>query len=193
MVEVTYQMVLSTIQTAGLLIGIVYYITIMRNQQKTRELNLMAQEQTLKTRESQLFMNIYNQSFANPEFLQAVRTIQMRMPQIKNIEDFIQLYDYANPNPEDPEFVNSLLYIASWYEGLGVFVKEGLIDIRLIALTMAGMTKSLWQIIDPYLDEMRERSGFIRMSSEWEYLVNELNRYLEENPELYTAPFSLPK
>ena len=58
---------------------------------------------------------------------------------------------------------------------------------------MAGMTKSLWQIIDPYLDEMRERSGFIRMSSEWEYLVNELNRYLEENPELYTAPFSLPK
>ena len=35
MVEITYQMVLSTLQTAGLLVGISYYILTQRNQQKS--------------------------------------------------------------------------------------------------------------------------------------------------------------
>ena len=63
MAEITYQMVLSTIQTIALVVGIVYYLTIMRNAQKTRELTLQsqeltrkAQEQSLETREAQLFM-----------------------------------------------------------------------------------------------------------------------------------------
>jgi hypothetical protein len=37
MVEVTYQMVLSTIQTISLVIGISYYIIVPRNQQKTQK------------------------------------------------------------------------------------------------------------------------------------------------------------
>jgi len=37
MVEITYQMVLSTIQTIGILIGIYYYIMTLRNQNRTRQ------------------------------------------------------------------------------------------------------------------------------------------------------------
>jgi hypothetical protein len=51
MAEITYQMVLSTIQTVGLLVGIFYYITTMRNAQKTRELALKSQELTRKAQE----------------------------------------------------------------------------------------------------------------------------------------------
>ena len=186
MVEITYQMVLSTLQTAGILVGIVYYISIMRNQQRTRDLTLKAQEQTLRTRESQLFMNIYNQSFANPDFLRAVRIMQMKAPQINSVEDILRAYDYMNPNPEDPEYLEASVYVVSWYEGLGVFVREGLIDIRLIALTMTGMTRSIWGIVAPYLEELKELTGFSRAFSEFEYLVNELDAYLEEHPELDT-------
>ena len=43
MVEITYQMVLSTLQTAGILVGISYYILTLRNQrarvQKVKKLN----------------------------------------------------------------------------------------------------------------------------------------------------------
>ena len=42
MAEITYQMVLSTIQTVGLLVGISYYILTLRNAQHTRELALKA-------------------------------------------------------------------------------------------------------------------------------------------------------
>jgi hypothetical protein len=193
MVVLTYQMVLSTLQTAGLLVGIVYYITIMRNQQKTRGLTLKAQEQTLRTRESQLFMNIYNQSFANPEFLRAGRIVQAKATQIKSLEDWVQAYDPINPEPDDPEFVDAYAFILCFYEGLGVFVKEGLIDIRLIALTMTGFTRNIWKTIAPYIDELREMSGFSRMMSEFEYLINELDIYLEAHPELDTTFERVPE
>ena len=61
MVEITYQMILSTIQTASLVVGIIYYITIMRNQQRTRELTLKAQEHATETRQTQIFMRLYEQ------------------------------------------------------------------------------------------------------------------------------------
>ena len=81
MVDVSYQMVLSTLQTIALIVGIFYYLTIMRNQQKTRELSLQAQELTLEsqeltrkaqeqaveTRQAALFMSIY-ETFRTPEF-----------------------------------------------------------------------------------------------------------------------------
>jgi preprotein translocase subunit YajC len=44
MVEITYQMVMSTLQTAGILVGIFYYIMTLRNQRKNQELTLKAQE-----------------------------------------------------------------------------------------------------------------------------------------------------
>ena len=56
MVEITYQMVLSTIQTASLVVGIVYYITIMRNTQRTRELTLKAQEETERARQRDMII-----------------------------------------------------------------------------------------------------------------------------------------
>ena len=41
MVDITYQMVLSTLQTIALIVGIVYYITIMRNQNRSRQIQIM--------------------------------------------------------------------------------------------------------------------------------------------------------
>lgn len=186
MVEITLPIVLQILQTAGILVGIIYYITIMRNQQRTRELTLKAHEHTLETRQSQLFMNIYNQSFANPVFLNSVKTIHLASSQINSIEDFIEAYDYFNPNPAYPEFLEAWNCVSSFYEGLGVFVKEGLIDIRLIALTMTGITLSIWNVLEPYLNEVRERMDASRYASEWEYLVDELKMYIEEHPELET-------
>jgi hypothetical protein len=42
MAEITYQMVLSTFQTVGILVGIFYYVTSLRNQNKARQAQLIA-------------------------------------------------------------------------------------------------------------------------------------------------------
>ncbi len=61
MVEITYQMVLSTLQTAGILVGIYYYVMTLRNQRKNQEL-------ALETRQAQLFMNIYDRRVNSPDW-----------------------------------------------------------------------------------------------------------------------------
>jgi DNA/RNA endonuclease G (NUC1) len=52
MIEMTLPVVLQIIQTAALIVGIVYYLTIMRNQQK-------AQKTAEETRKIQLLMQVY--------------------------------------------------------------------------------------------------------------------------------------
>jgi arginine exporter protein ArgO len=56
MVEFTIPLVLDIIRTAGILVAIVYYITIMRNQQRTRELSLKAQEEAEKARQREMII-----------------------------------------------------------------------------------------------------------------------------------------
>jgi len=53
MVEVTYRMVLSTLQTTGILVGIFYYIMTLNNTRKSQRL-------TLESRQAQLFMQMLN-------------------------------------------------------------------------------------------------------------------------------------
>ncbi len=54
----------------------------------------------------------------------------------------------------------------TYYEGLGVLVKEGLIDIKLVAQTMAGSTRMFWEKIKPYAAELRARTNYPRYMSE---------------------------
>ena len=53
-------MVLSTLRTIALIVGIVYYIISLRNTRRTQEV-------TLETRQTHLFMEIYK-TYASKEF-----------------------------------------------------------------------------------------------------------------------------
>jgi hypothetical protein len=82
MVELTLPIMLQILQTAGIFVGIVYYITIMRNAQRTRQLTLesqelarKAQEHMLETRQAQMFMQIYSESHNDPSFIDAMTIV----------------------------------------------------------------------------------------------------------------------
>jgi CRISPR/Cas system-associated endonuclease Cas1 len=179
MVEITLPIVLQIFQTVGILVGIVYYITSMRNTQKTRELSLKTQEHTLETRQSQLFMNIYNQSFTNPQFFEAHHRV--RNLHWEDLDEYLVLFDYMNPETRDNRLAMSVLI--GFYEGVGVLVKENLLDIRMVALLMTGPVKEFWEKIAPVIEDEREHSNYPRYVSETEYLYNELMKYISEHPE----------
>ena len=75
--------------------------------------------------------------------------------------------------------------MGTYYEGVGVLVKEGRLDIRWVALLMAGMVINMWEKLEPVIEEYRLYTR-PRMASESEYLYNELMKYLEKHPELKT-------
>ncbi len=56
MVEFTFPIVLQLVQTVGVLVGIVYYISVMRNAQRTRELSLGVQEEAERARQRDMII-----------------------------------------------------------------------------------------------------------------------------------------
>ena len=196
--QVTFQILFQFLQTVGILVGVFYYIMTIRTNQRNQEISLKnqeltlqsqeltrkTQEQALETRQAQLFMNIYNQSFANQEWLDAYNKVVTT--HWADYEEYIQINNYWNPEKSDKEFIRASSLVLCFYEGLGVFVKEGLVDIRLIALTMTFMTRTLWEKLAPVINESRKRMNYPRQMSEFEYLYDELMKYIEEHPELKT-------
>jgi hypothetical protein len=174
MVDVPYQMVLSTLQTVGLLVGIAYYLIIMRNSQRAQRLQL-------ETRQAQMFMQIYNQA---QDPVQRKAGNRIRYLEWSSFEELVALFDPENPeNEENFLAMNALI---AYYEGVGVLVREGLLDIRWVALLMAGRTRMLWEKFAPYAGEIRRIAEQPRWASEWEYLYDELMKYMDDHPELKT-------
>ena len=158
----------------GLTVSILYYTMILRNANKT-------QQNQLETRQVQMFMHIFNYS-QTPGYIKASRVFGLM--QFENFEEALQLVDPTNP--ETVENNEALSTIITFYEGLGALVKEGFLDIRWVALLMAGTTRHNWEKIEPVIEEIRKGMNYPRFASEMEYLYKELMKYMEKHPELAT-------
>ena len=172
---VTLQTLLTYLTLISVPVGVVYHIMTLRNTSKNQQL-------TLETRQAQMFMNIYNNSFNNPQFWEYFQTI--RHLQWKDLDEYLAVFDFMNPETRDNRLALSM--ILGFYEGVGVLVKENLLDIRMVALMMTGQTKQIWEKLEPVVEELREDYNYPRYVSEFEYLYDELMKYIDEHPELKT-------
>jgi hypothetical protein len=111
MVEITLPIVLQIIQTVGILVGIIYYLIIMRNSQRNQKLQL-------ETRQAQLFMQWY-QKFDNAT--EGIQTMDvLKNAKFETHEAWIMLME------TDELFRKTWMAYGSFFEGIGVIVKEGL-------------------------------------------------------------------
>jgi len=185
-IQAVYYMVAAT----GVLVAAVFYILNLRISQRNQEISLKnqelmlkaqeqsakAQQQTLETRQAQMFLNIYDQTRSS-EFLTAFNKIVVETA-------FRTWSDYRKLWQNDEQFRLNDNVLEMFYEGLGVLVKEGLLEVRMVALLFCGMTRMFWEKYQPILEEGRASMGHFRWFSETEYLYNELIKYLKEHPEL---------
>ena len=100
-------------------------------------------------------------------------------------EDF---QDFWNKYGKDknPDFWLKGTLILGWLENIGVLVKGGLLDKRLIALSFAGLVRQIWEKLEPILPDLRVKHAYPRLFSETEYLCKDVLKYMEEHPELKT-------
>ena len=167
MVEITYQIVLSTVQTVGILVGIVYYITIMRNTQKTLKM-------ALETRQAQLFMHIYDR-FNETEFSTQWTKVMFQWG-CRDFEDWWQKYGPEANVEENASFVSVIRY----YEGVGVLVKKGLIDLNLVGELMSSHVIRFWDQMESVFKGIRERLNWPEVFQGFEYLYNEIKKYEQQ-------------
>jgi hypothetical protein len=155
-----------------------YYISTLRNAQKSRELTIKAQEQALETRQAQLFMQIHSR-ITHPEFVQL----------------FFEIFDWEYDDYEDyvekygSDVINRAksAAIANYFEGVGVLVERGLIDASYVDDLMSGGLMRYWEKVEPFVTEDRIRLNWPQSLEYVEYLYNRVKEiYDRQHPELKT-------
>jgi hypothetical protein len=161
MVEITLPIVFQFLQTAGLLVGIIYYITVMRNQSKARE--------------AQFFLQL-NQVFQDKEAISDwLSVIEMRF---KDYDDFIENYDSSSGNSE--------LYLQRsrvWrmLNMCGHLMKRGLVSPETVYDSLSGaLVVSLWENHGPIIIELRKDLNIPLHLEGMEYCAEAMKK-VEEN------------
>jgi hypothetical protein len=180
-IQTVYYMVAAT----GVLIAAVFYILNLRISRKNQELSLRAleqsaqtQQQTLETRQAQLLMSIY-QKWQEPEFQDAFHEITQW--EWSDYDEYWEKYGWAS----NPEKWSKRVIVGTYLEGLGVFVKRGFIDPRLVDDLMSSYILTYWQKFGPVTKEMRRRLKDPAAGEHIEYLYDVIYEiYKLQHPEL---------
>ena len=167
--------VIGTLMTA--IIGVRGYLNsnkraeeAKKKDQETQELALKAQQQNLETRQAQLFMVMY-EKWQSPDFIESNTMIQGI--EVRDFAHFQKIYDSVEGR--------GIIREAVFFEGLGVLVREGLIDVRLVSLFLYGEVKLFWEKWGPFMREQRIVANYPRAWIEAEYLYDRVMDYGRSN------------
>ncbi len=143
---------------------------MLRNANKT-------QQQQLETRQAQLLMGIYqffySQTYTEHEYI-------LTHYEVKNYSDWVKAM-------ENKEYYCAHASRHAYLEGIGIMVKQGLLDIQLVAQLMSGPVRWFWEHFEAITLDVRKEMSWPRFMIEVEYLYNALNSYAESHPELQIA------
>jgi hypothetical protein len=149
MVEITYQMVLSTLQTLALIVGIAYYLFIMRNTQRNQQIQL-------ETRQTQMFKE-FNDEFKEigPAWSEVMGSFGLTGSSSgwswDDYEDFMRKY---GPD-QSPEEWQKFFSIAGLFERTGILAKEGTVNLQIIYDNMGGSPIRFWDKFEQIIDMQR--------------------------------------
>jgi hypothetical protein len=166
MVEITYQMIMSTLQTVSLMVGVVYYLWIMRNSQRTQQI-------ALETRQAQLLMQIY-QRMSTPEYVSD-------WAEILNYEwDSYEDFELKYGSGDHPKAFGKRAAIWRSFDGIGLLVKKGLLDVENVYELLDSGIIAQWMKWSPIIKEQRIRFGFPNQNIWFEYLADEICKIRSE-------------
>lgn len=171
MVEITYQMVLGTLQTVGLLVGIAYYILTLSYTRRN-------QEQTLRTRHAAIYHQII---FPALSIAGMKNILLLEANPVSSFEEYQKLIRSNN------ELLVAWYWMCNLYEMTGIYLREGVADIKFFALHNPYWNLRFWRQAKPIIYKLRESlgSGYFQ---NMEYLFDSLEKYFDEHPELAPGP-----
>jgi hypothetical protein len=158
----------------GLTASIVYYASVLRNANRTQEMQL-------ETRQAQLYMGVYNK-FTTRENVDIL--MELLDWEFDDYDDFQNKYGKES----NPEAFSRWIFYVNLFEALGPIVREGYLDVHMIALLMSGGIKALWEKFRSIVMENRVRHNWPRWAVEFEGLYDALIEYSKENPDFELQP-----
>lgn len=138
----------AVVATAGVLVGVVYYILDIRHQNKVRQTDLV--------------MRLYSQ-FDSLEFQRMWEEVLKR--DAKNYEDYYSKYGPAE-----------VTAVGMFFEGIGILLKRKLIDIDLVDDMFTSPIKRTWEKFESLILESRKIRNQPEILEWFEYLYNEMQK-----------------
>ena len=141
-------------------IGVFYHIMTLNNSRKN-------QQQQLETRLAQLLMNIIN-TFNSLEF----RT-QWHISETASWSDY---EDYKQKYPPGSEVLTANVMMFTFFDSIGVLVKQNLINLDLVSHSFALSIVVTWRMYEDVILGDREYFNSQYMWEDFEYIYNELDK-----------------
>jgi hypothetical protein len=162
MAEITYQMVLSTLQTLSLIVGMTYYLMILNNQQKNQKITLQTRKASYMT---QLAFDLYSTE-------SLTQYGEITSWEWENIEEYWSKYD-----TKECWLLWNRLFLR--FDMVGRLLREGLIDTIDAVQVIGSASILLWNKFEKVTLEQRKRYGANWMS-DFEYLANEVTKVYDQ-------------
>jgi hypothetical protein len=142
--------------------AVIYYIFTARNAERSRK--------------AQLFMSLYEQ-FNNYEWMQRW-TEKFYIWEWKDFDDYFEKYGpIKNPNA-----FSSYNSTCAFFEGIGVLLKNKLIDIEIVTQLIYSPVVWMWEKTESITKGYRERYNAPQLWEYYEYLVNEMRKEKQPPP-----------
>ena len=138
----------------------------LRINMKTQQLAARSQEQTLETRQAQLFMQLYS-IYESKDFLKDYTDIWRY--EYSDIKDWMQKYHPM----VNPEAYASFMRVGRFYEGVGILVEKRLISMDLVLELMREAIIFNWDRLKVHAYRQRELTH-MPIWSHFENLANEV-------------------
>jgi hypothetical protein len=140
------------IATAGVLVGVVYYILAIRNQAQTKQTDLV--------------MRLYA-TFSTSEFQDAWTKIRKSAPKadIADIDEFDEKVGLREFNQ-----------VCLFFEGIGILLQRKLVDARMVEDLFGGSVDRAWGYVRKAVCRGRQQMNDPTIYYYFEYLYNEMKK-----------------
>jgi hypothetical protein len=162
-IQAAYYMVAAT----GVLAAALYYIYNVRANQKTART-------TLETRQTQLFMQLFAQ-YNNKDFMQDYARVAYDV-EYQSFEEWTKKYS----STADRETWASWARVGRFFDGVGILVRRGLIDVDLVIDELRELILFSWDKMRPWVYGVRLEMKSPHTWENFEYLAEEARkRYVD--------------
>jgi len=157
------QTVLTYLTLISVPVGVFYHIMTLNNTRKNQQMQL-------ETRQAQLLATLFS-TYRSIEFRRLWH--QVMVYDWKDFEDWEKRFSEIT----NPEAIASFTSLMSFFSGVGVFVKNNFIDIKLVYDLIGGDIKMTWERYLPIFMGDREFFKNPTMWRDFEFLYNLIVEY----------------
>ena len=163
------QTILTYLTLISVPVGVAYHIMTLNNTRKSQQLAQKSQELATETRQAQLFMNLY-EVYRSIDFRRLY--YEIRGWSWTSYEDWREKYSM----PNNPETSSKFFSVMGYFEGMGLLVKKGLVDVEMVDELLKILVYGIWEQYRDIIFETRSRMKIPHYLANYEYLYEEMKK-----------------